>query len=42
MPATCRAARATSVCAPGDFRCPDGIRPDDVVHAAERLLAVRS
>ena len=30
------------VCAPGDFRCLTGIRPNDVVHAAERLLAVRS
>jgi predicted lipopolysaccharide heptosyltransferase III len=30
------------VCAPGDFRCLTGIRPADVVHAAERLLAVRS
>jgi predicted lipopolysaccharide heptosyltransferase III len=27
------------VCAPGDFRCLSGIRPDAVVDAAERLLA---
>jgi ADP-heptose:LPS heptosyltransferase len=30
------------VCAPGDFRCLTGIRPDAVVSAAERLLAVRA
>jgi predicted lipopolysaccharide heptosyltransferase III len=30
------------VCAPGDFRCLTGIRPDAVVSAAERLLAVRT
>ena len=30
------------VCAPGDFRCLTGIRPDAVVRAAERLLAVRA
>ena len=29
------------VCAPGDFRCLTRIRPDAVVNAAERLLAVR-
>jgi predicted lipopolysaccharide heptosyltransferase III len=30
------------VCTPGDFRCLTGIRPDAVVSAAERLLAVRT
>ena len=30
------------VCAPGDFRCLTGIRPDAVVSAAERLLAART
>jgi predicted lipopolysaccharide heptosyltransferase III len=30
------------VCTPGDFRCLTGIRPDAVVSAAERLLAVRA
>jgi ADP-heptose:LPS heptosyltransferase len=29
------------VCAPGDFRCLTRIRPDAVVNAAHRLLAVR-
>jgi predicted lipopolysaccharide heptosyltransferase III len=30
------------VCAPGDFRCLTGIRPEAVVNAGERLLAVRT